>query len=68
MRVGPVTEPTEYAGSYLTRQAEVLADRVRRAGLVLTGQDLVAYEACLAGKATVGHLTLLRDLLTRIGR
>lgn len=68
MKVGPVTAPTEYAGSYLTKQGEVLADRVRRAGLVLTGQDHAAYEACLAGKATVVHLTLLRDLLTRIGR
>lgn len=68
MKVGPVTAPTEYAGSYLSRQAEVLADRVRRAGLALTGQDLVAYEACLNGKATVAHITLLRDLLTRIGR
>lgn len=68
MKVGPVTAPTEYAGSYLTKQGEEFADRVRRAGLILTGQDLIAYEACLAGKATVGHITLLRDLLARIGR
>ena len=70
--IGPCTGVTWSYGrldnNFLVTQGAILAERVKRAGVVLTGPDLTSYEACLSGDCHSGDIYRLRELLARIGR
>jgi hypothetical protein len=68
MRIQPVPPISHIVPDPLRRQAELLVERIRRSGITPQGQDLVAFEAAVAGNPQGIDLERLRDLLVRAGR
>ena len=65
---GGVHDQTKYDSNFLAMQGFILAERVKKSGIILVGQDLSSYNACLKGDCNSADLYRIRELLARIGR
>ena len=66
--IAGVHDQTKYDSNFLAMQGSILAERVKKSGIILVGQDLSSYNACLKGDCNSADLYRIRELLARIGR